>query len=31
MNTLKCVGGVWYANGKAYESLKDALKSIWPK
>lgn len=28
MRTLKCVRGVWIANGKLYKSLHDAIKAL---
>ncbi len=31
MNTLKRIGGVWYANGKPFQDFHMALLSIWPK
>lgn len=28
MKTLKKIGGVWYANGKPYKSLHEAVEAL---
>ena len=28
---MKCIGGTWYYQGKAYKTLHDALVAAWPK